>query len=167
MVKSVPAHEYALVCGSRIGPDIFESFSYRRYRRNKNINFSFRIEAAAALYHAGKAKKIIVFGKSKDSIYGVDQIKLSLMSKKVPGDDIITECTDYAADPMKRIRNAYKADRFIIVSQWIDCWFAIRKAKKHGYEAIAFEAETAEGYEWILSRFRKVLIRWGYGSDRP
>ena len=167
MVKSVPEHEYALVCGIRIGPDIFESLSHRHYYSNKFTHLSNRIDAAAALYHAGKAKKIIVFGESGKGIYGADQIKLKLMSRKVPGGDIIAECTDYADEPMKHIRKVYGTDRFIVVSQWLDCWFAIRKAEKLGYGAIGFEAGTAEGYEWALSHVREALARWVHGSDRP
>ena len=142
-IGDVPPHEYALLLGTStmIGKWL-------------NGYFAGRIEAAAALYHAGKVKKIIVSGDNRRHGYNEpEDMKQALMEKGVPENDILPDYAGFRTlDSVVRARSVFGANSFIVVSQRFHCRRAIYLAEKNGLRAIGFEAEDV-GMKWRYRRY--------------
>lgn len=142
-IGDVPPHEYALLLGTS-----------KRIGKGPNGYFLRRIEAAAALYHAGKVKKIIVSGDNRRHGYNEpEDMKQALMEKGVPGNDILPDYAGFRTlDSVVRARSVFGANSFIVVSQRFHCRRAIYLAEKNGLRAIGFEAEDV-GMKWRYRRY--------------
>ena len=142
-IGDVPPHEYALLPGTS-----------KMIGRRLNSYFAGRIEAAAALYHAGKVKKIIVSGDNRRHGYNEpEDMKLALMEKGIPENDILPDYAGFRTlDSVVRARSVFGAHSFIVVSQRFHCRRAIYLARAHGLRAIGFEAEDV-GMKWRYRRY--------------
>ncbi len=148
---SIPAQKAALVLGAS------------RYIGNvPNPYFTYRIQAAAELYNAGKVKSFVVSGDNRTHDYNeAEDMRSALIEAGVP--DSIIHC-DYAGlrtlDSVVRMNKIFGQDSFIVVSQKFHNERAIFIARHSGLDVYGYNAK-----DLTLSRFssrtkiREVLAR--------
>ncbi|MGC4042909.1 MAG: ElyC/SanA/YdcF family protein [Armatimonas sp.] len=113
-------------------------------RGKVNRYYSARIEAAAALWKAGKVHKLIVSGDNRRHDYNEPKImRADLVAAGVPKEDIVC---DYAGlrtlDSVARAKRIFGQDKVTIISQRFHNERAIFLAKGWGLDAIALDAES-------------------------
>ncbi len=157
-LDAVPSNAVAVVLGtSRLTP-----------RGSPNLHFNQRIDAAVALYRAGKVKHLLVSGDNH--IKGYDEpsdMREALMNAGIP-DSAITR--DYAGfrtlDSVVRAKAVFGLSRFTIVSEDFHCPRALWIARQHGVDAVAFAAPDLRAVRWSLRvKLREALARAWCGVD--
>lgn len=131
-VDSIPTQKVAVVLGTA-----------KNIGGYPNPYFSYRIEAAADLYKAGKVKAFIVSGDhSRESYNEPEDMRESLIQLGVP-DSIIY--SDYAGlrtlDSVVRAHEIFGQDSMIIVSQKFHNERAIYLAQNYGIKAYGYNAK--------------------------
>ena len=142
----VPAYKVGLILGT----------SKKTAHGYGNPYFTYRIEAAAKLYHAGKVKHLILSGDNRTKYYNEPlDMQKALLEKGVPESAMTL---DYAGlrtlDSIVRCNEIFGQSKFLIISQKFHLYRALFIASKYDLEASAFSAETPE-----LSRSFKTLSR--------
>lgn len=131
-----------------------------------NLYFRYRIEAAAALYHAGRVDYLIVSGDNRH--HGYDEptdMREALIGAGVPGDRIYRDYAGFRTlDSVVRAREIFGQRELTIVSQPFHNERALYIARGHGIDAIALNAaDVARAGGWRtkarehLARCRTVL----------
>jgi SanA protein len=138
-IANVPFRKVGVVLGTN-----------KVWRGEENPYFKYRIEAAAALFKAGKIKHIIVSGDNHVSSYDEPQdMKNALVELGVP-DTCIT--LDYAGfrtfDSVIRCKEIFGQDSITVISQEFHNERALFIANYYKMSAIGFNAEdvTNEGF---------------------
>src|SRR5215472_13866017 len=156
-VEEIPRNEVALVLGT----------SKTTLGGTGNLHFNQRIEAAAALYRAGKVKRLLVSGDNH--IKGYDEptdMRDALIASGVPR-QVIT--CDYAGfrtlDSVMRAKSVFGLSDFTIVSEEFHCPRALWIARKHGLNAVAFAAPDLSLRWSVRVKLREVLARAWCGID--
>jgi SanA protein len=131
-LEAVPALPVALVLGT--APTIAGG--------GRNPYFEYRLDAAAALYKAGRVKFLLVSGDNRRRSYDEPSgMKDGLVARGVPGTAIYR---DYAGlrtlDSVLRARDVFGQARYVVVSQGFHTRRAIWLARRHGIEAFGFDA---------------------------
>ncbi|TDU70785.1 SanA protein [Prosthecobacter fusiformis] len=149
-VAKVPPMDVALVlgCSPRIGG-------------LTNLFYLYRMEAAAALFRAGKVKAFIVSGDNSTHQYDEPTaMKESLIAAGVPAEAI--HC-DYAGfrtlDSVVRADAIFDQKRFIVVSQRFHNERAVFLARRRGLEAVGFNAEDVSRSIGLSTHLREYLAR--------
>ena len=132
-LADLPERQVALVLGTSRSVD----------GRHENPFFSNRIQATAALYHAGKVKHIIVSGDNSNKNYNEPRdMRKALVLLGVP-DSCIT--MDFAGlrtlDSVVRCKEIFQQNQVIIVSQEFHNYRALFIARYHGLDALAYNAD--------------------------
>jgi len=108
-----------------------------------NYFFKYRMEAAAALFKAGKVKALIVSGDN--GTYSYDEptdMKLALMKLGVPADKIVCDYAGFRTlDSVVRAKEVFGQQRMIFVSQRFHNVRAIYLARAFGIEAYGMDAK--------------------------
>ena len=107
-----------------------------------------RIRAAAALYHAGQVRTLVVSGASRpDEFYDeIAEMTRDLVALGVPEDAIIQDAKGLRTlDSVLRMRGVFGYDDFITISQRDHCERALYLAERHGISTIGFEAGILPG----------------------
>lgn len=110
-LDDIPPYEVGLLLGTS---------PQSRYGRGPNAFFYYRIEAAAALYKAGKIRTILVSGDacSLDSVDEVVSMRDSLVVRGVPTECIVLDGKGYRTyDSVVRACEKYGHHSFLIISQ--------------------------------------------------
>lgn len=121
-VNAVPARNVGLLLGARPG----------------NRYFTRRIDTAAALYHAGKVKWLLVSGdngrKNYDEASGMQQ---ALIAKGVPAKVIFCDYAGFSTlDSVVRAKKVFGENHITIISQEFHNQRAIWLAKQYAYRYI-------------------------------
>ncbi len=151
-VEAVPAHEYGLVPGT-------SRLVHGKYR---NTYFYNRIDAALALYRAGKIRKIIVSGDNGRSDYNeTGDMARELIEQGAAPEDVLSDYAGFRTlDSVVRARNLFGASELTVVTQEFHCERAIYLAGQHGIDAVGFAAdEIAPRSAIIRLRVREALAR--------
>jgi SanA protein len=107
-----------------------------------------RIQAAAALYHAGKVRTLVVSGavRPADFYDEISTMTRDLIALGVPEDAIVQDAKGLRTlDSILRMRDVFGYDGFITISQRDHCERALYLAERHGISTIGFEAEYPPG----------------------
>ena len=107
-----------------------------------------RIQAAAALYHAGKVRILVVSGASRPNEFydEIAEMTRDLVVLGVPEDAIIQDAKGLRTlDSVLRMRDVFGFDDFITISQRDHCERALYLAERHGISTIGFEAGIQQG----------------------
>jgi SanA protein len=150
-VDDVPDVPVALVLGTS-----------RYVRGQRNAFFFNRIYAAAALYRAGKVKKIIVSGDNGTESYNeTDDMRRELIARGIPADDIVNDHAGFRTlDSVVRAKTVFGQSRILIVSQHFHLQRAIFIARAHGIDAVGFSAEDpAQGDALLRVMTREYFAR--------
>lgn len=146
-VENVPERDVALVLGTA------------KYVAAGRINLFYqnRINAAAALYHAGKVRYFIVSGDNRAHDYNEPaQMRADLIKAGIPAERIQP---DYAGlrtlDSVLRAKDIFGQSNYLIVSQPFHNARAVFLARHHGQTPIAFNAADPAATQ----RSMKVYVR--------
>lgn len=155
-VEDVPHRKVGLV----LGTSPISTWNGRR-----NYYFDHRIKAAAELYKAGKVDWLVVSGGDyRNTENGYDEpvaMRDSLMNL---GIDSVRIILDYdgtrTLNSIAKMRDVYRQDSIIIISQKYHNERALYQAKHLGIDAIGFNAKTpGRRTSWWRNRGREVLAR--------
>ena len=119
---------------------------------NPNLHFNQRIEAAAALYRAGKVKHLLVSGDNHIASYDEpDDMRDALVAAGVPASAITCDYAGFhTLDSVVRAKEIFGVPQCTIISEDFHCPRALWIAKQHGLDAIAFAAPDVGLRGWSL-----------------
>jgi SanA protein len=141
-VDAVPTREIGLVLGTS-----------KETRHGKpNLHFNQRIEAAAALYHAGKVHHLLVSGDNHIATYDEPtDMRAALMAAGVPASAITCDYAGFRTlDSVVRAKEVFGLSQCTIISEDFHCPRALWIAQQHGLDAIAFAAPDVNLRSWSL-----------------
>lgn len=141
-VAAVPACDVGLVLGT----------SKDTRRGQPNLHFNQRIEAAAALYRAGKVRHLLVSGDNHVASYDEpDDMRAALIAAGVPAAAITCDYAGFRTlDSVVRAREVFGLSHCLIISEAFHCPRALWIARRHGLDAIAFAAPDVGLKSWSL-----------------
>lgn len=136
-VKEVPAKKAALLLGT----------SKYIAKGKKNYFYTYRIEAAAALWRAGKIKAIVVSGDNASKYYDeTTRMYNDLIKAGVPAQYIAKDYAGYRTlDSVMRAEAIFDLEDYIIISQEFHLERALFLAHAKGQKAIGFKAKDIAG----------------------
>ena len=132
-LAKVPRRDVALVLGtSRTTAD----------GRWSNPHFTHRIEAAAALYHAGKVRRFLVSGDNHAQGYDeATDMRDALVAAHVPIESIALDYAGFRTlDSVVRAKEIFGQTRLTVVSEPFHNYRALFICRKYGIDAVAFNA---------------------------
>lgn len=134
-----------------------------KYRKKKihNLYFDYRIEAAAALFHAGKIDFIIVSGDNRKEDYDEpEQMMVDLMALGVPEQKIFKDKAGIRTlDSVIRAKKVFGVNKFTIISQKFHNERAIYIAEKNGMDVIGFNAKDVTKSYGFKTNLREKMTR--------
>lgn len=144
-VNAIPARKVALVLGAKPG----------------NRYFTRRIEAAAALWHEGKASWLLVSGDNRHADYNEPAaMQQALIREGVPAAAIFCDYAGFTTlDSVVRAREVFGEESITIVSQAFHNQRAIYLAQHYGIDAIALNAEDLDFQHGKYTQFREQFAR--------
>lgn len=150
-LDAVPTREIGLVLGtSRLAPS-----------GRLNPYFRARIEAAAALYHAGKVRKLILSGNGVESDYNEPQdMRRALLNCGLPTEALLLDPAGVRTiDSVLRASTVFSAGSFTIISQKFHNERALFLSHAYGIDAIAFDADAVRKVSGHRAELREVIAR--------
>ena len=150
-VQNVPHRHAALLLGT----------SPKVRNGNSNRYFTYRIDACAALYKAGKVDRIIVSGDNHIKEYNEPEaMRQALLQKGIPDSAIFLDYAGFRTlDSVVRAREIFGQTSYTIVSQRFHNERAIFIAHKKGIDAIGFNARDARLKYGFKTRVREIFAR--------
>ena len=126
-----------------------------------NMFYENRMEAAAALYRAGRVKALIVSGDNSTHQYDEPTaMKESLIALGVPAERIYCDYAGFRTlDSVVRAEAIFGQARFIIVSQRFHNERAVFLAQHHGLEAWGYNAQDVSHSIGLMTHLREYLAR--------
>lgn len=155
-VEDIPHRKVGLV----LGTSPISTWNGRR-----NYYFDHRIKAAAELYNAGKVDWLVVSGGDyRNTENGYDEpvaMRDSLMKQGVDSARIVLDYDGTRTlNSIAKMRDVYRQDSIIIISQKYHNERALYQAKHLGIDAIGYNAKTpGRRTSWWRNRGREVLAR--------
>lgn len=155
-VDSVPQYDVGLLLGTT---------PQTRIGRRPNQFFKYRIDAADALYKAGKIKSILISGdeNSLDGTNEVECMRDSLVARGVPESAIILDGKGFRTlDAVVRATNVYDQHSYIVISQKFHNERAIYLAEHLGLDVenlSGFNAADATSNMAIITYIREYFAR--------
>jgi SanA protein len=157
-VDSVPVKDVALVLGT----------SRSTRAGNTNLHFKHRMDAAAALYRAGKVKHLLVSGDNHIKSYDEPtDMRDALVTAGVPPGAITCDYAGFRTlDSVIRAQSVFGLTNFVIVTEEFHCPRAVWIARRHGLEAVAFAAPDVPLVSWsVRVKAREYLARVWCAAD--
>ena len=149
-VAQVPIHDVALVlgCSPKIGS-------------RPNRFFEYRMDAAAALYQAGRVKAFIVSGDHGTRQYDEPTaMKEALVARSVPADAVYLDHAGFRTlDSVVRAQRIFGQSAFVIVSQRFHNERALFLAEAHGLKAVGYDAADVPTHQSLRTTVREYLAR--------
>ncbi|MCM1139090.1 MAG: YdcF family protein [Muribaculum sp.] len=155
-VDSIPHRKVGLILGTS---------PVSTWNGRRNYYFDHRIKAAADLYKTGKVDWLVVSGGDyRNTENGYDEpvaMRDSLMKQGVDSLHIILDYDGTRTlNSIAKIRDVYRQDSIIIISQKYHNERALYQAKHLGIDAIGYNAHTpGRRTSWWRNRGREVLAR--------
>jgi len=133
----------------------------RTHQGRPNQFYRARIEAAAALFHSGKVRGILVSGDNATRYYNEPIVmQKDLIALGVPAEFITLDYAGFRTlDSVVRAKEVFGVDRMIIVSQRFHAERAIFLARHFGIEASGLAAADPTTPGLMKVRAREVLAR--------
>lgn len=132
-----------------------------RFQGRENRYFRYRIDAAAALWQAGKLRGLIVSGDNRSRYYNEpDKMRRALIARGVPGDRIVC---DYAGlrtlDSVVRAKEIFGVGEITFISQRFQNERAAYLAAANGMAVDGFNARDVEGQGGMKTKVREIGAR--------
>ena len=127
----------------------------------RNLFFGYRIDAAARLFQAGKVDYLLVSGDNlSDGCTEAADMQESLIAAGVPAGRIYCDFAGLRTlDSVVRARKIFGQTELTIISQKFHNERAIFIAKRHGMDAIGFNARMPGGFHGFVSLCREQFAR--------
>lgn len=150
-ISDIPLKKTALVLGT----------SKYVAKGQKNLYYTYRIDAVVALYKAGKIKYILVSGDNGTRSYNEPiTIKQDLISRGIPEEVIYLDYAGFRThDSIIRCKKVFGEKDIIIVSQRFHNERALYLAKHFGLNAVAFNAKDVTTKYGLKTQLRERLAR--------
>lgn len=152
-VTSIPKNKAGVLLGTS---------KYRDKAKNIiNPYYQTRIDAAAALYMAGKIDYIIVSGDNSTLYYNEPLLmKNDLIAKGVPESHIYMDNAGFRTlDSILRCRDIFGQNRFTIISQKFHNERALYIANRKGVATVAFCAEDGDAPTAVFIREKMARVK--------
>jgi SanA protein len=126
-----------------------------------NWYFKYRMDAAAALYHAQKVEYLLVSGDNHRQGYDEPtSMRDALVARKVPSSRIIIDYAGFRTlDSVARAKEVFGQNQLVIVSQRFHNERAIYLAKAFGLDVVAYNAKSVDSVASDITWFREPLAR--------
>ena len=126
-----------------------------------NLYYQYRIEAAIALYKAGKISYIVVSGDNSRKTYDEPtQMKNDLVAGGIPENVIYLDYAGFRTlDSVVRIKEIFSQGSFTVISQRFHNERAVYLAHRHGLNAVGFNAKDVDKYYGFKTNLREKLAR--------
>ncbi len=126
-----------------------------------NNYYRYRIEAAAALYLAGKIQYIVTSGDNGKSWYNEPEtMRADLIAAGVDSTKIFLDYAGFRTfDSMVRLREIFSQDSATVISQQFHNERALYIARREGIDAIGFNARDVDAETGLKTRLREKLAR--------
>ncbi len=126
--------------------------------RWSNPHFAHRIEAAAALYRAGKVKRLLVSGDNH--VRGYDEpsdMRDALVAAGVPAQAIALDYAGFRTlDSVVRAKEVFGQTSLVVVSEQFHNYRAVFICRHFGIDAVAYSAEPVSLHVSAWPAFREV-----------
>ncbi|WP_411991010.1 vancomycin high temperature exclusion protein [Agarivorans sp. DSG3-1] len=149
-MQQVPAQPVALVLGTS-----------KYVGKRLNTYYTFRVEAAAKLYHTNKVQALILSGDNATRYYNEPVTMLNdVLRLNVPREHIALDYAGFRTfDSIVRAQQVFGQNAIIIVSQQFHVERALYIANQYGIEAYGYVVDDApREFHWRV-RLREVLAR--------
>jgi SanA protein len=146
-IAQAPIVEVALVLGTApIGPE-----------GGPNRYFVYRLDTAAALWKAGKAKTLLVSGNKAGETYDEPAaMRAGLIARGVPADAIVIDNEGFRTRAsVLRARDVYGQSKLLIVSQRFHVGRALYIAHQAGIEAWGVDARDVDTPYSVFTELRR------------
>lgn len=126
-----------------------------------NLYYSYRIEAAVALFKAKKIEFILVSGDNGTNYYNEPKtIKKDLMLAGIPKEKIFLDFAGFRTlDSMVRAKEVFGLKRVTVISQKFHNQRAIYIAEQKGLTAIGYNAKDVTGNSGLRVHLREYFAR--------
>lgn len=127
-----------------------------------NYYFDYRIEAATALFNAGKVDYILVSGDNHVKTYDeATCMRDSLMAHGVPENRIVLDYAGFRTlDSVVRAKEIFGQDSLTIISQQFHNERAVYLAEHSGMAVVAYNAkDVTRNDKWLKIHTRELLAR--------
>lgn len=150
-IEAIPPRALGLVLGT----------SERLGNGRRNLYFVARMQAAAALYHAGKVRHLLLSGDNHRVDYNEPEaMRQALLQAGVP-DQAMT--LDYAGlrtlDSIVRAAEVFGQTQLTVISQRFHNERALFIAERSGLDAIGFDAADVPALYGVKTRLREAVAR--------
>ncbi|GGR02020.1 SanA/YdcF family protein [Deinococcus ruber] len=148
--RDVPARKVALVLGT----------SPSAYGR-PNLYYTARMDAAAALYRAGKVQDFILSGDNSTRFYDEPSaMKRDLMARGIPAARLYLDDAGFRTlDSVVRAQKIFGQSSFVVVSQHFHNERAIFLARRRGLDVVGYDAADVTGAGGLKTQVRELLAR--------
>ncbi|WP_298895569.1 ElyC/SanA/YdcF family protein [uncultured Psychroserpens sp.] len=150
-VTDIPKNKVGLLLGTS------------KFLSNGNINlyYTYRINAAVALYNASKIEFVLISGDNGSKSYDEPTtFKTDLIAQGIPEDKIFLDYAGFRTlDSVIRSKKIFSQDSVTIISQQFHNERAIYLAKHNNINAIAYNAKDVQGRYGLKVQLREYLAR--------
>ncbi|MBT3817045.1 MAG: DUF218 domain-containing protein [Candidatus Magasanikbacteria bacterium] len=131
------------------------------YDGRENLYYTYRIDAAVALFEAGKISYILVSGDNGRKEYDEpSSMKEDLIARGVPEEKIYLDYAGFRTlDSVVRSKEIFGQEIITVISQEFHNKRAIYIAQSKGIEAIGFNAKDVNIYYLVNINIREKLAR--------
>ncbi|WP_223266440.1 SanA/YdcF family protein [Gelidibacter gilvus] len=150
-VNDLPKNKVGLLLGT----------SKYRVQGGINLYYAYRIDAAVALFNAGKIDYILVSGDNETEYYDEPTtFKNDLIKRGIPEDRIVLDFAGFRTlDSVLRAKEVFGQESFTIISQKFHNERAVYLAKHFNINAIAFNARDVTNRYGLKTRAREYFAR--------
>jgi SanA protein len=132
-----------------------------RFQGRENLYFRYRIDAAEALWKAGKLRGLIVSGDNSRSDYNEPEtMRRALIGRGIPADRIVC---DYAGlrtlDSVVRAKEVFGVTEVTLISQRFQNERAAFLARANGMMVVGLNARDVEGRGGLKTKVREAGAR--------
>ena len=144
-VEEIPHREVGLLLGT----------NPKGRRGGVNMFYNHRIDAAVALYEAGKVDRILISGAKKGSDYDEPQaMREALFARGVPDSILVLDGQGFhTIESVVRAKEVYEVDSVTVISQEFHNRRSLYMAQHNGLDAIAYNAANTTILRWRVIMF--------------
>ncbi|MCK7591487.1 YdcF family protein [Subsaxibacter sp. CAU 1640] len=156
-IEQIPKNKVGLVLGT------IKSLS----NGQTNLYYTYRINAAVALYEAGKIDFVLISGDNGSKSYDEpSDFKNDLIERGIPEEKIFLDYAGFRTlDSVIRAKEIFGQNSITIISQKFHNERAIYLAEHYGIDAVAFNAKDVPGAYGLKTQLREYLARANASID--
>ncbi|MBE1274387.1 SanA/YdcF family protein [Enterovibrio baiacu] len=149
-IDQTPARHVALVLGTS-----------KYIGKTRNPYYTYRIDAAQALYQENKVDVLLLSGDNAHRSYNEPwTMKRDMLKAGIPDEHIVLDYAGFRTlDSVIRAREVFDADEFTIVTQAFHCERALFIADHYNIDAICLAVPSPKGLAGLKIRSRETLAR--------